>query len=295
MQKFNLVLVLLLISSLVVFLIPRTAAALISPVRDLPATAYAGNNITVTITFTASSDDFNAIPLVDQVPTGWTATADKTWCTPNADQKNVVGNEVQYLWYGPYNNGQSFTAVYYVAIPGDAAPGTYNFMGNVSYYIAGAGPSLEAIAGDLTVNIVALPTVTTQAATGVSYTNATLHGNITATGNANPSVRGFQYGKVSGALNLDTHEDGDYGTGTFSLGVGSLDTSTLYYFRAYATNIVGTGYGSEGNFTTPAYTSPTLTAQVATDKSYTSATLNGNITSIDGINATVRGFEYDTN
>ncbi len=55
---------------------------------------------------------------------------------------------------------------------------------------------------------------------------------------------------MSGALNLDTHEDGSFGTGAFFLDVASLDPGATYYFRAYATNPVGTSYGSELSFKT---------------------------------------------
>jgi hypothetical protein len=66
------------------------------------------------------------------------------------------------------------------------------------------------------------PTVTTQAADNITDTSATLHGNITATGGVNPTVRGFQYGKTSGALDHTVSETGDYGTGAYSLGVTDL-------------------------------------------------------------------------
>jgi len=70
--------------------------------------------------------------------------------------------------------------------------------------------------------VLANPTVTTQAATNVTATTATLNGNITATGGFNATRRGFQYGTVSGALTEDTHEDGDFGTGAFSLPITGL-------------------------------------------------------------------------
>ncbi len=97
------------------------------------------------------------------------------------------------------------------------------------------------------------PSVTTNAATGVSDTIATLNGNISDTGGANATDRGFAWGTdplLSGGDTATTTESGSFGTGTFSTGLSSLTQSTTYYFRAYATNSGGTGFGSITSFTT---------------------------------------------
>ena len=97
----------------------------------------------------------------------------------------------------------------------------------------------------------ALPTVVTNAATDVSYTTATVAGNITVTGGADATTRGFEWGTDSGGpYPNDWHEDGTYGTGTFSRGLTGLTHDTVYYYRAYAENSEGTSYGAEGTFTT---------------------------------------------
>lgn len=116
------------------------------------------------------------------------------------------------------------------------------------------------------------PTVTTQAASSVTHNSAQLNGNITATGGENCSRRGFKYGKTSGSLNLDTHEDGSYGTGAFDLEVSSLDPDTTYYAQAYATNSEGTSYGSEVSFETTS--APSGTARYV-DKDHASAADSG--------------------
>lgn len=142
--------------------------------------------------------------------------------------------------------------------------------------------------------VYALPVlaVSTLAASSVSYATATLNGNITVIGTGNATIRGFQYGKTSGALNLDTHEHGSYGVGTYSLAVDSLDANTKYYFQAYATDSVSTYYGTELDFDTLAYTAPTLDLLTIGTATEATAVLNGNITGVDGDNATVRGVAY---
>jgi hypothetical protein len=92
---------------------------------------------------------------------------------------------------------------------------------------------------------VAIPTVTTNAETNVTSYSATLNGQITATGGANATTRGFVWGTDSGLTNViaTTSETGDFGAATFSQDVSHLLAGVTYYFRAYATNSAGTGYG----------------------------------------------------
>ncbi len=97
------------------------------------------------------------------------------------------------------------------------------------------------------------PTVSTNAATSVTSNAATINGEITDTGGANATVRGFVWGTsatLSGGDTATTTESGTFGISTFSSNRTSLSPSTVYYFRAYATNVAGTGYGSILNFTT---------------------------------------------
>jgi len=105
------------------------------------------------------------------------------------------------------------------------------------------------------------PTVSTSAATGVGTISAGLNGNISNTGGATVTVRGFNFGTdstlSSGNLSTTT-ETGSFGEGTFGRHVSGLLSGVMYYFRAYATNSEGTGYGgSILNFTTSTDTTAT--------------------------------------
>ncbi len=95
------------------------------------------------------------------------------------------------------------------------------------------------------------PTVTTSAASSITTTTATLNGNITATGGANATVQGFNYG-LSTSYTATTTDSGSFSTGTYSLGIESLTCGTTYHFRAFATNTAGTSYGSDETLTTSA-------------------------------------------
>jgi hypothetical protein len=109
----------------------------------------------VIVTFTAPADEFNSIGLVDNVPAGWAIQIDTSWCTPNADFSNIASDEAQYVWIGPYNSGQVFTAIYHVTVPSGASPGTHLFSGQLNYYIAASGLFSEDIGGNTDVTVTA--------------------------------------------------------------------------------------------------------------------------------------------
>lgn len=94
------------------------------------------------------------------------------------------------------------------------------------------------------------PTLTTDAATNIAMTKATLNGTITDTGGENPTVRGFEWGTSTGVYTEDWHENGSFSAEAFTTDITGLSYSTTYYYRSYATNTAGTGYGSEVSFTT---------------------------------------------
>lgn len=117
------------------------------------------------------------------------------------------------------------------------------------------------------------PTVTTQAASSITDTSATLNGNITATGGANATVRGFAWGTNSTLSGGDTATTTDtvgqpFGTGAYTGATSGLTCNTTYYARAYATNSSGDGLGSIQSFTTSACTVISITLTSSGTVSY---------------------------
>ncbi len=150
--------------------------------------------------------------------------------------------------------------------------------------------------------VIVAPTVTTQAASSVSVTTATLNGNITATGFADPTTRGFHlatdaYYDANGSTydsGLTISTSGTYSTGAFTGSATSLTCATEYHYRAFATNSAGTGTGSDTTFTTSdCPVAPTVTT-TSSPSSITSGTAipAGNITVTGGVNPTSRYIEY---
>ena len=80
----------------------------------------------------------------------------------------------------------------------------------------------------------------------------TFNGNMTSTGNATVTDKGFVYSSSDstptiGEFNVTKvtpHPSTFNTTGSYSRSVTGLSASTSYYFRAYATNSVGTSYGA---------------------------------------------------
>jgi len=119
-----------------------------NPSRTLPGMVDKGETFNVTVNFTAPANNFFLVSISDLAPAGWNVTVNATWCTPVATSVTATGNETQIVWGGPFNNGTFFTAVYKVAVPEDAAEGSYTFTGHLQYYFGAAGPYRENITGD---------------------------------------------------------------------------------------------------------------------------------------------------
>ena len=137
-----------------------------------------------------------------------------------------------------------------------------------------------------------IPTVGTQNSYSRS-TQAGLNGNIIDTGGVSVTVRGFQYGTDTN-YGTNTTENGTFNAGSYQATITSLTCGTTYHFRSYATNTIGTGYGTDQSFTPACPTIPSVT----TDYEYTDgpnyAYLGGNIVSDGNDDITVSGFEYGT-
>ncbi|MDY0906408.1 MBG domain-containing protein [Pedobacter sp. CFBP9032] len=102
------------------------------------------------------------------------------------------------------------------------------------------------------------PTVTTGSATGIGAVKATLGGNVTADGGPTVSDRGIVWATTINPTISNTKVSSGTGTGIFSAIVSSLPAGTLIHYRAFATNSVGTSYGSDVTFTTNAALSGTI-------------------------------------
>lgn len=103
---------------------------------------------------------------------------------------------------------------------------------------------------------------------------------------------GFDYGKISGALDQEATNTGTFYAADYELNITGLDAETVYYYRAKAhSTSAGWIYGAELSFTTlPPI--PTVTTDSPTAIGDDTATVNGTIDDIGGESPSVRGFVF---
>jgi len=96
-----------------------------------------------------------------------------------------------------------------------------------------------------------LPTVSTASVSSVTGTTAQCGGTIASDGGAAVTARGVCWSTNQTPTTSDNKTNNGSGTGSFASNITGLSAGTTYHVRAYATNSVGTGYGSVMSFTTP--------------------------------------------
>jgi len=171
------------------------------------------------------------------------------------------------------------------------APGTTYYIR--AYAINSQGTAYGAQETFKTSLTLSLATVTTAAASVITFTGATLGGNVTSDGNATVTERGVVYATTQNPTTSNTKLAIGTGTGSFTSNVTGLTAGTMYYVRAYAINSQGTAYGSQQTFTTSLTLSlATVTTAAATAITTTGATLGGDVTSDGNATVTERGVVY---
>jgi hypothetical protein len=138
------------------------------------------------------------------------------------------------------------------------------------------------------------PTVTNATgASSITSNSARLNGEVTSTGNENPTVH-IYWGTTDGGTITGnwTHDEnlGTKGAETFYKNITGLAASTTYYYRCYATNSAGSDWAdATASFPTSAPPSlPTVSTTAASDITSNSARLTGEVTSTGGEDPTVR-------
>lgn len=104
------------------------------------------------------------------------------------------------------------------------------------------------------------PTVTTLGVNSLTGTSADVGGEVNDDGGSDVTERGIVWSAVNSNpdLNDGVVVSGD-GLGQFNALLTSLPPGTTIYYRAYASNVAGTGYGDVLTFTTPTLGNITIT------------------------------------
>ncbi|MCP4213090.1 MAG: hypothetical protein GY765_00470, partial [bacterium] len=144
-----------------------------------------------------------------------------------------------------------------------------------------------------------VPTVDTPTSAAVTYTTATLGGNVSNIGAGNVTERGIYWSTTDGftppSQGTKVSETGSWGTGVFTVNATGLPGGTTIYFQAFAANSAGSGYSSQSSFTTATLTIPVVTTTAISGVTSTTAAGGGNVTSNGGASVTARGVCWSTN
>ena len=129
-------------------------------------------------------------------------------------------------------------------------------------------------------SVVNIPTVTTNAASGIAATSATLNGTVSSNG-ATATVT-FQYGLTTSYGSTVTAAQSPLAASAsgaaVSAAIGGLNCNATYHFRVVAVNSAGTSNGTDATFTTVACP-PSVTTSSADGITPTGATLSGTVSS----------------
>lgn len=122
------------------------------------------------------------------------------------------------------------------------------------------------------------PGILTGSATNVQSESAMLNGIVVSMGTYSTGEFSFEYGETTG-YGSETSSTTMTDTGIVSTSASGLNSNTTYHYRSKFTGSFTTQYGADEEFTTRG-TSPTVLTENTTSITFSSATLNGNLTSL---------------
>jgi len=180
--------------------------------------------------------------------------------------------------------------------------GTGNYITNLSglspatkyYYQAFATNTTGTGFGaqlDFTTDVLSdVPTISTLTESNITESSAIVGGSISYNGNSAITESGVCYSTESIPTTTNSKVTSVTMLGGFNVLLSGLNDNTLYYYRAYAINSTGTGYGAIENFTTlNAIGLATVTTAAASSITTTSVVLGGNVTADGGSTVVSRG------
>ena len=228
--------------------------------------------------------------------------------TLNGEVTNTGGQSPDITLYWGDNDGGTTPGSWENAIP--LGPQATIFSANISgltatttyYYRAfasnGAGDDWANSTTSFTTAVLPNPPeVINNPATSITFTAADLNGTITNTGGESPDVT-IYYGNNDGGTTPGSWDNSVVigpESGGFSTSVFALTHDTTYFYRSFAENPGGSDWApSTANFTTLAFSLPTITNTAATDITGVAAQVGGEVTDT-GDDAPVVTIHYGDN
>ena len=203
------------------------------------------------------------------------------------------------------NCGITFTDQTIDLIPGESRDLIFNYISDCSddcIFTAEIDPDNEVCecdaadnsASESSVNVSNVPTVTTDTVSNLSSGSATLNGSVNACNSS--TIVTFEYGldiSYSSSIEAETSPVIGMCSGSVSRLITGLTPNTTYHYRVIGVNGAGTTNGADQTFITDS-TASIVTTQVVTDIASTTATGNGNITSLSEPHPNAHGVCWST-
>ena len=134
-----------------------------------------------------------------------------------------------------------------------------------------------------------IPTVQTDNVTSIGLNDALGAGNVTDEGGLSVTARGICLSSDPDPDVNDLVFPAGNGSGAFTASLTGLESGSTYYVRAYATNSLGTAYGSETSFTTITPSIPSVQTGNVSSVGLYDAMGSGNVTDDGWLAVTARG------
>ncbi|HUX58350.1 MAG TPA: FISUMP domain-containing protein [Bacteroidales bacterium] len=201
----------------------------------------------------------------------WNTTTSPT--TADSKTSDDTGSDI----YSSKITGLTISTTYYVRAYATNSAGTA-YGNELSFSTSSIPPEI--------------PKLLTTEISAITITTANSGGNVTDDGGASVISRGVCWSPDTNPTIADSKTSDGTGTGSFVSNLDGLTGGTTYHVRAYATNSVGTGYGSDISFTTNTVEVPiipTVTSTAISGITSTTATGGGNVTADGGAAVTTRG------
>jgi pectate lyase len=138
-----------------------------------------------------------------------------------------------------------------------------------------------------------LPELTTITASDIKGETAISGGNVSYNGGAPVSAQGVCWNTTGNPSIADNKSSDSTNVSNYQSLMKNLVPNTTYFYRAYATNVAGTGYGEVASFTTLSVQLPAVTTSPVSSLRYFKAKGNGIVTG-DGGAWTTRGICWNT-
>jgi hypothetical protein len=139
-----------------------------------------------------------------------------------------------------------------------------------------------------------IPMVITCSITDISYTEATVEGEVMYDGGAPVLFKGICWSTLPEPTIINDKSSEGKGLGPFSSRITKLKHNSLYYVRAYATNSAGTAYGNQEILSTYEIKVPILTTIEITSISQKNAVTGGIVVNDNGGYVIERGVCWST-